>query len=312
MNIHQSITDLVGGTPLVAVQRIIDTEYSGVTVALKLEFQNPGGSVKDRIAVAMIDAAERSGELKRGGTVVEATSGNTGIGLAMVAASRGYKSVFVMPASMSSERKALLKAFGAELILSDPKGGMKTAVNQAQKVVDDRVGAVLIRQFENQANPEIHRTATAQEIWADTDGKVDVVIAGIGTGGTITGVSQSLKALNADIKMIGVEPAESPILNGGKPGPHKIQGLGANFVPHILDTSAYDEIVDVDADTAVEWARKAATQEGILVGLSSGAALAAANQIALRPENAGKLIVVIIPSFGERYLSSILFEGLVD
>ena len=279
MPIHDDVTKLVGGTPLVRINRIIESD---ATVAAKLEFYNPASSVKDRIGVAIVDAAERSGELKPGGTIVEATSGNTGIALAMVGAARGYKVVLAMPETMSKERRALLAGFGAELVLTEGPKGMKGAVE------------------------------TAEEIWADTDGAVDIVVSGIGTGGTITGVGQVLKERKPGVQMIAVEPAESPILNGGQPGPHKIQGIGANFVPDVLDTEIYDEVIDVNIDQSVEWARKAATQEGLLVGLSSGAALAAADQVARRPENAGKTIVVIIPSFGERYLSTILFEGLVD
>ena len=311
MPILEDVTQAVGNTPLVRINRIIEAP-EGTTVAAKLEFYSPASSVKDRIGVAIVDAAEASGELPPGGTIVEATSGNTGIALAMVGAARGYKVVLAMPESMSKERRALLRAYGAELVLTDPSTGMKGAVAKADEIVAEREGAVLARQFANEANPEIHRRTTAEEIWRDTDGKVDIVVAGIGTGGTITGVGQVLKERNPDVKIIAVEPEESAILNGGQPGPHKIQGIGANFVPEILDTEIYDEVIDVNAGTAVEWARKAATQEGLLVGISSGAALAAANQVATRPENAGKTIVVIIPSFGERYLSTVLFEGLVD
>ena len=309
MPIHDDVTQLIGNTPLVRINRIIDSE---ATVAAKLEFYNPANSVKDRIGVAIIDAAEASGDLKPGGTIVEGTSGNTGIALAMVGAARGYHVVLTMPESMSKERRALLRAFGAELVLTDPSTGMKGAVARAEEIVAEREGAVLARQFANAANPEIHRRTTAEEIWRDTDGQVDIVVAGIGTGGTITGVGEVLKERKPSVQVIAVEPKESPILNGGQPGPHKIQGIGANFVPEILNTQVYDEVIDVDIDASVEWARKAATQEGLLVGLSSGAALAAANEVATRPENAGKTIVVIIPSFGERYLSTVLFERLVD
>jgi cysteine synthase A len=310
MPIFSDVTALVGNTPLVRINRLFAD--STATVAAKLEFYNPASSVKDRIGVAIIDAAEASGALKPGGTIVEATSGNTGIALAMVGAARGYKVVLTMPESMSKERRALLRAFGAELILTDPSKGMKGAVDAADEVAGQRPGAILARQFANEANPEIHRRTTAEEIWRDTDGAVDIVVAGIGTGGTITGVGQVLKERKPTVQIVAVEPAESPILNGGAPGPHKIQGIGANFVPEILDRGVYDEVIDVNIDQSVDYARRAATQEGLLVGLSSGAALYAAGLVAARPENAAKTIVVIIPSFGERYLSTVLFEGLVD
>jgi cysteine synthase A len=308
--IYDDATQLIGNTPLVRINKL--TEGAGATVVGKLEFYNPASSVKDRIGVAIIDAAEASGELPAGGTIVEATSGNTGIALAFVGAARGYNVVLTMPETMSKERRALLRAYGAELILTPGSEGMKGAVNRANEIAAERPGAVLARQFANAANPAIHRATTAEEIWADTDGKVDIFVAGIGTGGTITGVGQVLKERNPEIQIIAVEPAESPILNGGAPGPHKIQGLGANFVPDILDTSVYDEVFDVNAETAVEWARRAAKEEGLLVGISSGAALYAAVEVAKRPENAGKLIVTVIPSFGERYLTSILYADLLD
>ena len=311
MPILDDVTQAIGNTPLVRINRIIDTSESGTVVAAKLEFNNPGASVKDRIGAAIIKAAEDSGQLKPGGTIVEATSGNTGIALAMVGAAKGYKVVLAMPESMSKERRALLRGFGAELVLTPASEGMKGAVARSEQIAQER-GGILARQFANEANPEVHRRTTAEEIWRDTDGKVDIVVAGIGTGGTITGVGQVLKERKPSVQMIAVEPEESPILNGGQPGPHKIQGLGANFVPEILDREIYDEVIDINAATSVEWARRAAREEGLLVGLSSGTALAAAAQVAARPENAGKTIVVIIPSFGERYLSTILFEGLVD
>jgi cysteine synthase A len=307
--IYDDVTALVGNTPLVRINRL--SEGAGATIAAKLEFYSPASSVKDRIGVSIIDAAERSGELKPGGTIVEATSGNTGIALAMVGAARGYKVVLTMPETMSKERKVLLAAYGAELILTPGSEGMKGALAKSEEVVAER-GGILARQFANEANPQIHRETTAEEIWKDTDGKVDIFVAGIGTGGTITGVGQVLKARNPAIKVIAVEPEESAILNGGAPGPHKIQGIGANFVPEILDRDVYDEVIDINAETAVQWARRAAKEEGLLVGLSSGAALAAADKVARRPENAGKLIVVIIPSFGERYLSTLLFDDLLS
>ncbi len=308
--IYDDVTQLIGNTPLVRLNRV--TEGAGATVAAKLEFYNPASSVKDRIGVSIVDAAERSGELPAGGTIVEATSGNTGIALAMVGAARGYDVVLTMPESASKERRGLLRAFGAELVLTPAAEGMRGAVARAEAIAAERSGAVLARQFANEANPAIHRATTAEEIWADTDGAVDVLVAGIGTGGTITGVGQVLKERKPGVKVVGVEPAESPILNGGQPGPHKIQGIGANFVPDILDREVYDEIIDVDAETAMATARDAAKREGLLVGISSGAAIAAAVQVAKRPENAGKLIVVIVPSFGERYLSTPLYADLMD
>ena len=308
--IYDDATKLIGNTPLVKLNRL--TEGLEATVLAKLEFYNPANSVKDRIGVSIIDAAEASGELKEGGTIVEGTSGNTGIALAWVGAARGYKVVLAMPETASKERRALLRAYGAELVLTPGAEGMKGAVATAEKIAQERPGAILARQFANEANPKIHRETTAEEIWADTDGNVDILVAGIGTGGTITGVGQVLKDRNPDIKVIAVEPEESPILNGGAPGPHKIQGIGANFVPEILDTKVYDEVIDVNVGTAIEFARRAAQEEGLLVGISSGAALSAALEVAKRPENAGKTIVVIVPDFGERYLSTPLFEGLVD
>jgi len=309
MRIYDDVTKLVGNTPLVRLNRL--TEGAGATVAAKLEFYNPASSVKDRIGVAMIDAAEASGELKPGGTIVEATSGNTGIALAFVGAARGYRVVLTMPETMSKERRALLRAYGAELVLTPGSEGMKGAVAKAEEIGQNE-GAVQVRQFANEANPEIHRRTTAEEIWNDTDGQVAAVVAGIGTGGTITGVGQELKKRNPNVKIFAVEPKLSPILNGGAPGPHPLQGIGANFIPELLDTSIYDEVLDAEVEDSVTWARRAAKEEGLLVGLSSGSALWAANEIARRPEFDGKIIVVIIPSFGERYLSTILFKDLLD
>ncbi len=308
MKIYNDITEVFGNTPLVRLNRI--TDGAGAQVLAKLEFYNPTSTVKDRIGIAMVDAAEKSGQLKPGGTIVEATSGNTGIALAMVGAARGYKTILTMPDSMSKERRALLRAFGAELVLTPAAEGMKGAVAKAEEL--GASGAVMVRQFENEANPQIHRKTTAEEIWRDTDGAVDAVVAGIGTGGTITGIGQVLKARKPEIKIFAVEPAASPILNGGKPGGHPIQGIGPNFIPPILDRSVYDEVIDVEADNAVAFARRAAAEEGILAGISSGAALWAAAQVAKRSEMNGKKIVVIIPSFGERYLSTILYKDLMD
>jgi cysteine synthase A len=309
MKVYSDITKIVGNTPLVRINHV--TDGAAAEVYAKLEFYNPTSTVKDRIGIAMVDAAEAAGALKPGGTIVEATSGNTGIALAMVGAARGYKTILTMPDSMSKERRALLRAFGAELVLTPAAEGMKGAVAKAEEL-GAKDGAVLVRQFENAANPEIHRKTTAQEIWNDTDGKVAVLVAGIGTGGTITGIGQVLKEKNPDVKVFAVEPAASPILNGGSPSGHPIQGIGPNFVPPILDTKVYDEVLDAPSDEAINYARRAAKEEGLLVGISSGAALWGATQIAKRPEFAGKIIVVIIPSFGERYLSTVLYQDLMD
>ena len=308
MKVYNNITEVFGNTPLVRINKI--TDGAAGNVFAKLEFYNPSSSIKDRLGIAMIDAAEASGELKPGGTIVEATSGNTGIAVAMVAAARGYKSVMTMPESVSKERRKLIRAYGAELVLTPAAEGMKGAVAAAENLAAS--GAVLVRQFENAAGPAIHRKTTGEEIWRDTDGKVDVFISGIGTGGTITGAGQLLKEKNPRIKVIGVEPAASPLLNGGEPGPHPIQGIGANFIPNVLDRSVYDEILDATAEDAIKYARRAAAEEGILAGISSGATLWAASQIAKRPEYAGKNIVVICASSGERYLSTVLYEDLVD
>ncbi len=308
MKVYNNITEIYGNTPLVRLNRI--TDGAKANVLAKLEFYNPTSTVKDRIGIAMIDAAEKSGQLKPGGTIVEATSGNTGIALAMVGAARGYKTILTMPDSMSKERRALLRAFGAELILTPASEGMKGCVAKAEEL--GKNGAVMVRQFENEANPEIHRKTTAEEIWRDTDGTVDAVVAGSGTGGTITGIGQVLKKRKPGLKMFVVEPAASPLLSGGAAGGHPIQGIGPNFIPPILDTKIYDEVIDVQADDAVAFARRAAAEEGILAGISSGAALWGAAQIAKRDEFAGKTIVVIVPSFGERYLSTILYKDLMD
>jgi len=309
MKVYSDITKIVGNTPLVRINRISDGAQAHVYA--KLEFYNPTSTIKDRIGIAMIDAAEKSGQLKVGGTIIEATSGNTGIALAMVGAARGYKVILTMPDSMSKERRALLRAFGAELILTPATEGMRGAVAKAEEL-GTQAGTILVRQFENEANPEIHRQTTAQEIWNDTDGQIAALVAGIGTGGTITGIGQVLKEKNPDIKIFAVEPAASPILNGGTPGGHPLQGIGPNFIPNILDTKIYDEVLDASNEDALKYARRAAKEEGILAGISSGAALWAASQIAKRPEFAGKVIVVIIPSFGERYLSSVLYQDLMD
>ena len=308
--IASDATKLIGNTPLVRINNLFPD--SKATVLAKLEFYNPANSVKDRIGVAIVDAAEKSGKLPKGGTIVEATSGNTGIALAFVGAARGYKVVLTMPSSMSKERRALLRAYGAELVLTEPADGMRGAVEKAEEIAGEREGAVLASQFANAANPAIHEATTGPEIWNDTDGDVAALVSGIGTGGTITGAGRFLKGKNPDIKLVAVEPAESALLSGGKAGPHKIQGIGANFVPEVLDTELYDEVIAIASEDAFTWARDAATKEGLLVGISSGAALKAAGEIAAREEFAGKTIVVIIPSFGERYLSTPLFEGLVD
>lgn len=308
--VYNDITEVFGNTPLVKLNAV--TQGLGATVLAKLEFYNPSASVKDRLGIAIIDAAEKSGELKPGGTIVEGTSGNTGIALAMVGAARGYKIILTMPESMSKERRTLLRAYGAELVLTPGSEGMRGAVTKAEEIVAASPGAVLARQFENEANPAIHRATTGPEIWKDTDGAVDIFVAGIGTGGTLTGAGQYLKQQKPGLVVVAVEPEESPILNGGAPGPHKIQGIGANFVPAILDRTVYDEVIDVNITQSVAMARRLAAEEGILAGISSGAAVEAALQLAARPENAGKTIVVIVASFGERYLSTVLYDDLVD
>ena len=308
--VYDSITDTIGDTPLVRLNRLPAERGVKATILAKLEFFNPISSVKDRIGVAMIDALEASGALKPGGTLIEPTSGNTGIALAFVAAARGYRLILVMPETMSLERRKMLAFLGAELVLTPGPGGMRGAVAKAEELKNEIPGALIPQQFEHPSNPAIHRKTTAEEIWNDTNGAVDIVISGVGTGGTITGVGQVLKAKKASVKMVAVEPEDSPVLSGGQPGPHKIQGIGAGFVPGILDRSVIDEVVTVGNQTAFETSRALAKAEGIPAGISSGAAIAAALEVGARPENAGKTIVVIIPSFAERYISSALFEGL--
>ena len=310
MRIANDITELIGNTPLVKIRNLAGD--APATIAAKLEYFNPAHSVKDRIGVAMIDAAQEAGLIGPDTIVVEPTSGNTGIALAMVCAARGIKIVLTMPETMSIERRMLLRGYGAELILTPGPEGMGGAIAKARELSESDPKYFMPQQFQNPANPAIHRRTTAEEIWRDTDGEVDILIAGVGTGGTITGVGQVLKERKPGVQVIAVEPAASPVLSGGQKGPHPIQGIGAGFVPEVLDTHVYDEIITVDAEDALTTARRAATEEGLLVGISSGAALWSATQVAKRPENAGKLIVVIVPSFGERYLSTALFAGLAD
>ncbi|WP_166985507.1 cysteine synthase A [Canibacter zhoujuaniae] len=303
-----NITEAFGNTPLVKLNHLAGADQA--TVLAKLEFYNPAGSVKDRIGIAIIDAAEKSGALKPGGAIVEGTSGNTGIALAMAGAARGYRVILTMPETMSVERRKVLRAYGAEIVLTEGPLGMKGAVAKAEEIAAETEGAVLARQFANEANPAVHRATTGEEIWNDTDGTVDIFVAGIGTGGTITGAGGALKAHNPNVQIIAVEPKDSPLLTEGKAGPHKIQGLGANFVPEVLDRKIYDEVIDVALDDALTTGRALGTDEGILAGISGGAAVWAALEVAKRPENAGKKIVVIVPDFGERYFSTVLYENL--
>jgi len=310
MNIAKNVTALIGNTPLVRINRL--TQGCVAELVAKLEFQNPAHSVKDRIGLSMIEAAEKAGRIKSDTIVLEPTSGNTGIGIAMVCAARGYKCTLVMPETMSKERRMLLRAYGAELVLTPGPEGMKGAVRRAEEMAAADARYFVPQQFRNPANPEVHRRSTAEEIWRDTDGKVDFLVSGIGTGGTITGVGEVIKARKPSFRCVAVEPDASPVLSGGNAGPHPIQGIGAGFVPDVLNTKIYDAVVRVKNDDAMELARRMAREEGLLVGISSGAAMWAALEVARRAENKGKLIVVIIPSFGERYLSTPLFAGLAD
>jgi cysteine synthase len=310
MKIANNVTELIGNTPLVRLNRIM--LGAKAQIVAKLEFYNPAHSVKDRIGAAMIEAAERSGELEPGRVIVEPTSGNTGIALAMVAAAKGYRCILTMPETMSKERRILLRAYGAEVILTPGPDGMAGAIRKAEELVASNPNYFMPQQFKNPANPEIHRKTTAEEIWKDTDGRVDFLVAGIGTGGTITGVGEVLKSRRPSFKVVAVEPDSSPVLSGGQKGPHQVQGIGAGFIPEVLNTKIYDEIIRVKDEDALDTARRMANEEGLLVGISSGAATWAALQVANRTGNAGKLIVVIIPDYGERYLSTPLFANLAD
>lgn len=303
-----NITQAVGQTPLVRLNRL--TEGLPADVAVKIEFYNPANSVKDRIGVAIVDAAEKSGQLRPGGTIVEGTSGNTGIALAMVGAARGYRVVLTMPETMSNERRVMLRAYGAEIVLTPGADGMRGAVDKAAQIVEETENSILAQQFANQANVEIHYNTTGPEIWEASEGKIDVLVSGIGTGGTLTGAGRYLKEQNSDVKIVAVEPADSPILSGGKPGPHKIQGIGANFIPEVLDTELYSSVYAATLEESVQNSRLLGTKEGILGGISSGAAVAAALDEAKKEENAGKLIVAVVPDFGERYISTVLYEDI--
>lgn len=305
--IAENITELIGNTPLVRIRRLTPGH---ATVLAKIESFNPAASVKDRVAISIVNAAETSGDLAPGGTIIEATSGNTGVALAMVGAARGYTVIITMPSSMSIERRLLMRAFGAQLVLTDPKDGIQGAVTAAEKLRDTTPGSIIASQFTNPANPEIHRCTTAEEILSDTDGKVDIFIAGVGTGGTVSGVGTTLKNHLPHVQVIAAQPEESPLLTGGSPAPHGIQGLGPNFVASTYSSEVVDEVIDINTNTAINFARRAAQEEGLLVGISSGAALAAAAQVAARPESSGKTIVVLLPDTGERYLSTALFDHL--
>ena len=305
--IFKQITDLIGGTPLVELNKFSALRGLKKPVIAKVEFFNPGGSVKDRIALAMIEAAEKNGTLKPGATIIEPTSGNTGVGLALVSAVKGYKLILTMPETMSVERRNLVKAYGAKVVLTSGAAGMKGAIAEAERLRSTIPGSVILEQFENPANPQKHYETTGKEIWDDTDGKVDIFVAGVGTGGTVSGIGKRLKVLNRNVQIVAVEPESSPVLEGGKPGPHKLQGIGAGFVPKTYNASIVDEVFDVDNDDAIRTGREMASTEGLLVGISSGAAAYAATQIAKRPENQGKRIVVLLPDTGERYLSTVLY-----
>lgn len=305
---YNNVTEIIGGTPMVRLNRL-DADLPG-NVAVKLEFYNPANSVKDRIGRAIIDAAEKSGDLKPGGTIVEGTSGNTGIALAMVGAARGYKVILTMPETMSNERRVMLRAFGAEIVLTPGADGMRGAVEKAREIVENSENAILASQFSNEANPEIHYATTGPEIWEATDGEIDIFVAGVGTGGTVSGAGKYLKEKKSDIKIVAVEPSDSPLLSGGSAGPHKIQGLGANFVPDTLNREIYDAVTPVSAEDSVKTARALGTEEGILGGISSGAAVWAALEEAKKSENKDKLIVAVVPDFGERYISTLLYEDI--